>query len=55
MAQEISYGRSRLNAATAIDVSSNGLARLGAKRIWRENMRYWELKPDYKPGEVFEI
>lgn len=31
------------------------LARLGAKRIWRENMWYWDLKPDYKPGEVFEI
>lgn len=31
------------------------LARLGAKRIWRENMWYWDLKPDYQPGEVFEI
>ena len=31
------------------------LARLGAKRIWRDNCWYWDLKPDYKPGEVFEI
>lgn len=31
------------------------LARLGAKRIWRDNSWYWDLKPDYKPGEVFEI
>ena len=31
------------------------LARLGAKRIWRDDGWYWDLKPDYKPGEVFEI
>jgi uncharacterized protein len=31
------------------------LARLGARRIWRGNAWYWDLKPDYKPGEVFEI
>lgn len=34
---------------------SGRLARLGAKRIWRDNSWYWDLKPDYKPGEVFEI
>jgi hypothetical protein len=31
------------------------LERLGAKRIWRGNAWFWDLKPDYKPGEVFEI
>lgn len=31
------------------------LAELGAKRIWRSNAWYWDLKPDYKPGEVFEL
>ena len=31
------------------------LARLGAKRIWRGQSWYWDLKPDYKPGEVFDI
>lgn len=31
------------------------LARLGAKRIWRDHAWYWDLKPDYKPGEIFEI
>ncbi len=31
------------------------LAELGAKRIWRGNVWYWDLKPDYKPGEVFEL
>jgi len=31
------------------------LKELGAKRIWRGNAWYWDLKPDYKPGEVFEL
>jgi hypothetical protein len=31
------------------------LAQLGAKRVWRGNMWYWDLKPDYRPGEVFEL
>lgn len=28
---------------------------LGAKRIWRGNVWHWVLKPDFRPGEVFEI
>ena len=31
------------------------LDRLGARRVWRGNAWYWDLKPDYKPGEVFEL
>jgi len=31
------------------------LVDLGAKRIWKGNAWYWDLKPDYKPGEVFEL
>jgi predicted nucleotidyltransferase len=31
------------------------LAELGSKRIWRGNMWYWDLKPDFRPGEVFEL
>ena len=31
------------------------LSDLGAKRIWRGNAWYWDLKPDFKPREVFEI
>lgn len=31
------------------------LNRLGARRVWRGNVWFWDLKPDYKPGEVFEI
>jgi len=33
----------------------NQLNRLGARRIWRGNAWYWVLKPDFKPGEVFEL
>ncbi len=33
----------------------NRLAELGAKRIWTGNAWYWDLKPDYEPGEVFEL
>lgn len=31
------------------------LSQLGARRIWRGNAWYWELKPDLKPGEVFAL
>ena len=31
------------------------LGRLGARRVRRGRMRYWDLKPDYRPGEVFSI
>ncbi|HEY4689202.1 MAG TPA: nucleotidyltransferase domain-containing protein [Anaerolineae bacterium] len=31
------------------------LQRLGARRVWRGSAWYWDLKPDYKPGEVFEL
>lgn len=31
------------------------LDRLGARRIWRGNAWIWDLKPDYKPGEVFDL
>lgn len=41
--------------ARALDRLRARLAELGAKRIWRGNAWYWDLKPDYKPGEVFEL
>src|SRR5512139_1374517 len=31
------------------------LASLGGRRIWRGNAWFWDLKPDYKPGEVFTL
>lgn len=31
------------------------LERLGARRVWRGSAWYWDLKPDYAPGEVFDL
>lgn len=31
------------------------LEALGARRIWMGNAWVWDLKPDYRPGEVFEV
>lgn len=31
------------------------LQQLGARRIWLGNAWYWDLKPDYRQGEIFEI
>ena len=31
------------------------LGRLGAHRVWKGDVWYWDLKPDFKPGEVFEL
>jgi len=40
---------------TALRDLRDRLARLGARRIWKGDFWYWDLKPDYRPGEVFEI
>ena len=31
------------------------LERLGARKVFQGDRWYWDLKPDYKPGEIFEI
>lgn len=31
------------------------LVELGAKRVWKGNAWYWDLKPNFRPGEVFEL
>jgi uncharacterized protein len=31
------------------------LSELRSKRIWRGDTWYWDLKPDFKPGEVIEL
>jgi uncharacterized protein len=31
------------------------LRELGSRRIWRGNAWYWDLKPDFKPGDVIEL
>jgi hypothetical protein len=33
----------------------NRLLELGARRIWRGTTWYWELKPDFKPGDVIVL
>ena len=39
----------------ALDQLKARMDRLGARRVWRGNAWFWDLKPDYKPGEVFEL
>jgi predicted nucleotidyltransferase len=34
---------------------ANRLLELGSQRVWRDGWWYWDLKPDYRPGEVFEL
>ncbi|MEW6683041.1 MAG: nucleotidyltransferase domain-containing protein [Nitrospirota bacterium] len=41
--------------ARRLDRLRRRMTELGSKRIWKGNAWYWDLKPDYKPGEVFEI
>jgi predicted nucleotidyltransferase len=41
--------------ARARDGWRDRLARLGARRIWRGNAWLWDLKPDYRPGDIFEL
>lgn len=31
------------------------LEALGSRRIWRGTRWYWDLKPDYSPGMIFEL
>jgi predicted nucleotidyltransferase len=41
--------------ARMLDRLRERLRQLGARRIWRGNAWLWDLKPDYKPGDVFEL
>ena len=41
--------------AAVLDRLRARLRQLGSRRIWRGNAWYWDLKPDFKPGEVFEL
>jgi len=50
----ILYDRDRFFART-LEALRERLAALGARRVWRGEQWYWDLKPDYRPGEVFEI
>ncbi len=50
----ILYDRENFLQNTLSTLREN-LARLGAKRIWRGDNWFWDLKPDYQRGEVFEV
>lgn len=41
--------------AQALDRLRARLTALGARRLWRGNAWYWDLKPDYRPGDIFEL
>lgn len=41
--------------AALLDEVRTRLEKLGARRIVRDSTSYWDLKPDYRPGEIFEL
>jgi predicted nucleotidyltransferase len=41
--------------AARLDRLRERLRQLGARRIWLGNAWYWDLKPDFKPGDVIEL
>ena len=41
--------------AGALDRLRSRLDELGSRRVWLGNAWYWDLKPDYKPGDVFDL
>ena len=40
---------------SALDRLKARLEDLGARRIYRGNAWYWDLKPDFRPGDVIEL
>jgi hypothetical protein len=41
--------------ATRLERLATRMRELGSRRIWRDGWWYWDLKPDFRPGEVFEL
>lgn len=41
--------------AGVLDGMRRSLARLGANRSWPGKTWYWDLKPDFRPGDAIEI
>jgi hypothetical protein len=41
--------------AQALAAFAARLRALGARRVWRGDAWFWDLKPDYRPGEVFDL
>lgn len=41
--------------ADTLDRLRERLRELGSKRVWQGDEWYWDLKPDYKPGDIFDL
>jgi uncharacterized protein len=41
--------------ASVLERVRGALRRLGSRRIWHGKTWYWDLKPDFQPGDVIEI
>lgn len=41
--------------ARRLDLMQKRMRALGSKRIWEGETWYWDLKPDWKPGDVIEL
>ena len=41
--------------ARVLDRVRTSLTRLGSRRVWQGKTWYWDLKPDFKRGDVIEI
>ncbi len=41
--------------AAALDDLRRRLRRLGARRVWIGTRWYWDLKPDYRRGEIIRV
>lgn len=41
--------------ASALRAFRARLDRLGARRVWRGDAWFWDLKPDYRPGDILEL
>jgi hypothetical protein len=41
--------------AQALTTLRTRLAAQGARRVFRGNAWFWDLKPDYRPGDTFTL
>jgi hypothetical protein len=41
--------------AAALDDLRRRLRRLGSRRVWKDGSWYWDLKPDYRRGEIIRL
>jgi hypothetical protein len=41
--------------AARLDRLRRRLRERGSRRVWQGASWYWDLQPDFRPGEVFEL